>query len=127
MRDQCFRQSSTFGCARSNSIVAVCLRSVKFLRVRVQCCIVLVSIEFLRKYIIVHSAVLAQIPSHHARLSALGQILLCLRSVIRRFVKYRILQLNDEKKSDVFIRSQKLAKKRTKRLNLCHNVPPQLA
>ena len=39
VRDQCFRPSSAFGCAWSNSIVPVCLRSVKFLRVLVQCCV----------------------------------------------------------------------------------------
>ena len=46
VRDQCFWPSSAFGCAWSNSIVPVCLRSVKFLRVRMQCCVVLVSLGF---------------------------------------------------------------------------------
>ena len=44
VRDQCFWPSSAFGCAWSNSIVPVCLRSVKFLRVRMQCCVALVSL-----------------------------------------------------------------------------------
>ena len=35
-------------------------------------------------------------PSHRAGLSALGQILLCSRAMMRRFVKYRIPQLKDK-------------------------------
>ena len=85
-----------------------CLRSVKFFRVCVQCSsVVLASIEFLSKYVIVHSAVLGQIPSHRARLSALGQIISCYRAMMHSFVEYRIPQL---KYDDVFFGSRKLAK-----------------
>ena len=93
--DQCFWQSSAFDCAWSNPIVPVCLRSVKFFRVRVQCCIVLACIGFLRKYVIAHAAVLGQIPLHRARLSAFGQVLSCSRASMRR--KYQIPQLKDER------------------------------
>ena len=57
----------------------------------------LASIGFLRKCVIAHSAVFGQIPSHRARLSALCQILLCSRAMIRCFIKYRIPQLEDER------------------------------
>ena len=97
VHDQCFRQSLAFGCARSNSIVRVCLRSVKFSRVCAQWCIVLVSIGFLIKYVITHSAVLGQIPLHRACLSALGQILSCSRAMLHRFVEYWIPQLKHER------------------------------
>ena len=69
-------------------------------------------VQFLRKYAIAHSAVLGQIPSHRARLSALGQILSCSRAMMHRFVKYRIPQLKDD---DLFFRSRKLAKRAQKR------------
>ena len=96
-----------------------CLRSVKFFRVRVQCSVVLASLGFLRKCVIVHSAVLGQIPLHRARLSALGQILLCSCAMMCRFVKYRIPQLKDD---DVFLDLKNLQSahenlKRTKRFN----------
>ena len=116
VRDQCFRQSSASGCARSNSNVRVCLRSVKFFRVGAQCSVVLVNIEFLKKYGIAHSAVLSQIPSHRVRLSVLGQIISCSHSMLRLFVEYRISQLKDERTLTYFFRSRKIVK-RTKLIN----------
>ena len=41
--------------------------------------------------------VLGQISFHRARLSELGQILSCFHAMMRRFVKYRIPQLEDMK------------------------------
>ena len=103
----------------------VCLRSVKFFRVRMQCCVVLVSIVFIRKYVIPHSAAVGQIPLHRARLSAFGQIRLCLRAMLRRFVEYWVPQLKDKRavKNDVFsdlknVQSAHENLKRTKRFNL---------
>ena len=43
-----------------------------------------------------HLAVLGQISSYRACLSALGQILSCSCAMMRRFVKYWIRQLKDE-------------------------------
>ena len=85
-------------CTSETAVVPVCLRSVKFFCVRVQCYVVLASsIGFLRKYVIAHSAVLGQISLHHARLFALGQILSCSRTMMSRFVKYQIPQLKDKR------------------------------
>ena len=52
----------------------------------------------LRKYALVHSAVLAQIPSHCAHISALGQILSCSRAMMRIFVEYRNSQYKDKRR-----------------------------
>ena len=94
--------SAVFGCARSNSIVRVYLRSVKFFRVRAQCCVMLISIRLLRKYVIAHSAELGQISSNRVRLSALGKILSCLRTMLRRSAAYWIPQLKVERAMTCF-------------------------
>ena len=73
--------------------------------------IVLASIGFLRKYVILHLAVLGQMSSHRACLSALGQILSCYGARMHRFDEYPIPQL---KFDDVFFRSRKLAKRARK-------------
>ena len=105
VRDQYFWPSSTFGCAWSNSIVPGCVRSVKFLCVRVQCCIALVSLGFPQS------------------ISIASCVFICARSnffMFSRndawFFKLWISQSSD-KKSDVFFRSQKLVKKRAELIN----------
>ena len=82
----------------------------------------LASIGFLRKCIIVHLAVFGQIPLHRARLSALGQILSCSRAMMRRFVKYWIPQLKDERKVTCFSDLEHLQKKRTKLIHSAQNL-----
>ena len=94
------------GCAWSNSIVPVCLRSIEFLRVRVQCCVVLVSPGFPQSNSIALCAFIC----------ARSNSFMLSRNNDTWWLKYWIPHLNLEK-NDVFLISRKLAKKRTGLVN----------